>query len=185
MIRVSGTKQSNQVGELAAAIKAISSLPSFNPLTIITDSKYVIDGLMTHLKTWEDNGWIGVENTQLFKRAAYLLQRRTATTSFKWVKGHRGNLGNEESDKLAKEGANKGEPNYLPMDVPIKYDLQGAKLVSLTQAIAYKGIKERNPIPPHPAKSRNLETIRTAIQEFQHTLETNETIWNSIRKCTI
>ena len=25
------------------------------------------------LKTWEDNGWIGVENTQLFKRAAYLL----------------------------------------------------------------------------------------------------------------
>ena len=89
-------------------------LPSFYPFTIITNSKYVIDGLMTHLRTWEDNGLIGIENTQLFKRAAYLLQRRTTATSFKWVKGHRGNLENEESNKLAKEGANKGEPDYLP-----------------------------------------------------------------------
>ena len=118
-IRVPGERQSNQVGELAAAIKAISSVPSFTPLVIITDSKYVINGLTTHLREWEDDGWIGIENAQLFKRAAYLLRRRTATTSFKWVKGHDGNLGNEESDKLAKEGANKEAIDYLDMDVPL------------------------------------------------------------------
>lgn len=72
-IRVPGLKQSNQVRELAAMNKAVCALPSFCPLTIIMDSRYVIDGLTLHLGKWEDDGWIGVDNTELFKRAAYLI----------------------------------------------------------------------------------------------------------------
>jgi ribonuclease HI len=51
-------------------------------------TRYVIDGLTKHLQTWEDNGWINIKNTDLFKKAAYLLKRRMAPTAFKWVKGH-------------------------------------------------------------------------------------------------
>jgi ribonuclease HI len=58
-IKVPGQKQSNQVGELAAVIEAICSFPPFYPLTIITDSRYVIDGLTLHPGKWEDDGWIG------------------------------------------------------------------------------------------------------------------------------
>ena len=54
-------------------------------------------------------------NADLFKRAAYLLKKRTAPTLFEWVKGHQGVQGNEESDKLAKEGASKHEPDRLPL----------------------------------------------------------------------
>jgi ribonuclease HI len=73
-IKVPGPLQSNQVGETAAVIKALTSVPHFWPITIITDSKYVIDSLTTHLQTWEDRGWIGIKNAKLLKRAAYLLK---------------------------------------------------------------------------------------------------------------
>ena len=83
------------------------------------------------------------------KRAAYLLRHCTAPTFFEWVKGHNGNLGNEEGDKLAKEGAEKEEPNTLPLEILPEYDLQGAKLTSLTQALAHKGIHSQKS-PPSP-----------------------------------
>ncbi len=100
-ISVPGPNQSNQVGEVVVVIAAVETIPNYYPLTIKTDSKYVIEGLTLHLKKWEDNGWIGIKNANLFKRAAYLLKRQTVLTWFSWVKGHAGILGNEESDKLA------------------------------------------------------------------------------------
>jgi len=54
VIRVPGESQSNQVGELVAVIEAINATPPFQPLEILTDSKYVINGLTTHLRTWEN-----------------------------------------------------------------------------------------------------------------------------------
>ena len=74
-IRILGPNQSNQIGEIAAVIVALEKLPNYIPLTIKTDSRYVIDGLTTHLKNWEDRGWIGIKNKEWFKRAAYLLRR--------------------------------------------------------------------------------------------------------------
>ncbi len=66
-IRVPGIRQSNQVGEIVAIIEVINSFPNFCLLTIISDSRYVIDSLMQHLSKWEDKGWIGVENVEFFK----------------------------------------------------------------------------------------------------------------------
>jgi ribonuclease HI len=106
-IRVPRDLQSNQIGEIVAVIVAVEATPTFQPLEILTDSKYVINGLTTHLGTWEDRGWIGIKNAPLFKKAAHLLRKRTAPTSFRWVKGHDGIEGNEESDCLAKEGTVK------------------------------------------------------------------------------
>ena len=91
-IRVPGNDQSNQVGELVAVIAAVQNLPIYAPLEIHSDSKYVIDGLTTHLSHWENIGWINVQNATLFQKAAYLLRRRTATTHLKWVKGHSGDI---------------------------------------------------------------------------------------------
>jgi ribonuclease HI len=184
-IKIPGNKQSNQIREIAAIIAAAESLLNYRKLTIITDSRYVIDGLTKHLKTWEDNGWINIKNTEFFKKAAYILKRRTAPTAFKWVKGHQGNLGNEESDKLAKEGAEKQAPDNFPLDIPSKFDLQGAKLATLTQAIAYRGIRERKPQITCPLTNRNLNLIRKAIQSFTNELETDETFWKSLRKHSI
>ena len=184
-IRVPGENQSNQVGELAAVIAATEALPNYCKLTIVTDSRYVIDGLTEHLSTWEDNGWIEIKNADLFKRAAYLLKRRTAPTIFEWVKGHQGDRGNEESDQLAKEGAEKENTDILSLEIPKEFDLQGAKLATITQALAYRGIRERGNTDTRPSTMRNLDTIREAVREYSGNYETDATIWKSIRKRTI
>ncbi|KAH9021126.1 ribonuclease H-like domain-containing protein [Lactarius deliciosus] len=171
-IRVPGLNQSNQVGEIAAVITAVEKLPNFCPLIIKTDSKYVIEGLTTHLKNWENDGWIGIKNAELFKRAA-------------WVKGHAGILGNEESDKLAKEGAEKRDTDVLSLDIPTIFDIQGVKLETLSQAVAYKGIRLQQPAPPRPTMLRNLELTREALSIYSGEWETDETIWKSMRKRTI
>ena len=184
-LRIPGTEHSNQIGEIAAVIKASSMVPTFSPLTIITDSKYVIEGLTTHLNEWENRGWIGIKNANFFRKAAYLLRRRTAPTFFKWVKGHNGDPGNEQSDRLAKEGAEKDQPDDLPLDVPPEYDLQGAKLSTMTQALAYKGIRTRNTPPQRSTTMSNLGLIKLALKDFTLSHESSNTIWKGIRRKTI
>ena len=96
------------------------------------------------------------------------------------VKGHEGNIGNKESDRLAKEGAEKTDQDELELDIPIYFDLQGAKLVSLTQAKAYKGIKERKPPYSRRMTSRNLQKTRNMIEAFNRELETDSAIWHGL-----
>ena len=181
-IRTPGRHQSNQIGELTATILAIQTTPHFTPIKIKTDSTYVINGLTKYLLTWENQGWINIKNAKHFKKAAHLLRRRTATTHFKWVKGHNGEQGNEESDALAKEGAQKAIPDNLDLSIPQEFDIQGAKLSSLTQAIAYQGIMERKPATKRKAAIRNLQHTRDAVADYCNTQETDESIWLSLRK---
>jgi ribonuclease HI len=183
--RVPGASQSNQIGEIAAIIIAVASVPLSQPLEIISDSKYAIEGLTTHLNSWEDQGWIGIKNAQFFCRAAFLLRRRTAPTTFKWVKGHEGVEGNEMSDRLAKEGANKPLPDILDLSVPDVFNVQGAKLTSLTQSTAYKGIRESKPPPARQTSSDNIRMAMEAIERYTRNTETEATIWTSTRSAPI
>ena len=177
-----GNNQSNQVGKIVAIPKATTAIPKFFPLKIILDSLYAINGLTKHLSTWEDNGWIGIKkNVALFKTTASFLKQRIALTSFQWTKGHASNVGNEEADRLAKEAVNKPVQDNLDLNIPKEFDLQGAKLSTITQATAYKGIRERKPKRTCPAMNLNLHQIREALWAYHGELETDETIWNGTR----
>src|SRR6267154_2433157 len=145
----------------------------------------MIEGLTDHLHTWENIGWIGIKNANFFKKAAYLLKSRTTTTHFRWVKGHNGDHGNEECNRLAKARANKPRPDILNLDVPVTFDLQGAKLSALNQAIAYRGIMERLTHPRRKTTLENLQTTREAIHRYNDLLETDETIWTGMRQCPL
>jgi RNase H len=124
-------------------------------------------------------GWIGTQNAHLFRTAAFHLRQRTATTTFKWVKGHRGNEGNEESDLLAKAGAEKEAPDQLALDIAEEFNVQGAKLAALNQATAYKGIRRIKEKDDPPCATEKLETIRRALEDFSGITETDETLWRS------
>ena len=79
--------------------------PEDAELRIVTDSKYCIEGLAKHSAKWEDKGWIDVTNAEVFKAIVTTLRQRTAPTTFQWVKGHDGNVGNEGADTQAGKGS--------------------------------------------------------------------------------
>ena len=124
--------QSNQAGKLAAVLSVIQDALNFTLLQIKSDSSYVIEGLTKHLQSWEDQGWINIQNRTLFKAITYHLWKRSALTLFIWVKGHNGKIGNKRADALARDGVMKHTPNLIDTDVPINFDLQGAKIACLT-----------------------------------------------------
>jgi hypothetical protein len=169
-------------GELAAIVITLQEIPHFRPVEIATDSKYTANGLTAHLRNWEDIGWIGIQNAALFRKAAFLMKQRSTKTSFSWVKAHNGTLGNEESDRLAKEGAEKGIPDILDLQIPPEFNLQGAKMQTINQRTAYKGILKKRPKPPHPDATEYIQAIKTAIEETNGTKETTATVWKSLRR---
>ncbi|KAH7906072.1 ribonuclease H-like protein [Hygrophoropsis aurantiaca] len=180
-IRIKNETQSNQVGEIIAVLVALQTIDPALTITIKTDSKYVIDGLTTHLTTWEDNGWVDIENKSLFEATAYHLRKRSAPTKFEWVKGHSGVEGNEMADKLAVAGANKPTTDEINTSVPDNFKIQGAKLCTITQSIAYKLIRSTKTAKSRRHTDINLDRTKHGIYEITGTLEKEESIWKNMK----
>ena len=58
----------------------------------------------------------------------------------------------------------KDIPKRLETQIPTKFDLQGAKLVTIDQATSYQGIRKRRTKPPHPDAQENLKMTREALE---------------------
>ena len=91
--------------EMMAVIKGLEALKhNKSPVTLYTDSKYVLQGATEWLEGWKARGWRGankkpVKNQDLWEQIDSLLQDHSVT--FIWVKGHNGHEMNERVDKLA------------------------------------------------------------------------------------
>jgi ribonuclease HI len=93
--------------ELTAAIEALNALRGPRQVILHTDSKYVMDGIREWLPNWKKRGWKTssrkpVKNKDLWQALDEATRRHEIT--WKWVKGHDGNAGNEEADELANRG---------------------------------------------------------------------------------
>ncbi len=93
--------------ELTAAIEALNALKNGEAVILHTDSKYVMDGINTWMPNWKKRGWKTaarkpVKNQDLWRLLDDAIQRHDI--KWVWVKGHDGNLGNEEADELANRG---------------------------------------------------------------------------------
>jgi ribonuclease HI len=89
--------------ELRAAIEAVR-VSGAAPLTVITDSSYVRNGVTRWLAGWKRNGWrtaVGtpVENQALWLELDALAGERVA---WEWTRGHVGTPGNERADAIAR-----------------------------------------------------------------------------------
>ena len=91
--------------ELTAAIEALKNFKNQANLTLITDSKYVKDGIQSWIINWKKNGWKTaakkpVKNKELWIELDELIAKHNIT--WEWVKGHAGNKYNEKADYLAR-----------------------------------------------------------------------------------
>ena len=93
--------------ELTAVIEALASLKVRCVVTIFTDSQYVRQGITSWIHGWKARGWRTadkqpVKNVELWQRLDTLNAGHDVT--WKWVKGHSGDPGNERADLLANRG---------------------------------------------------------------------------------
>jgi ribonuclease HI len=83
------------------------------PVTIYSDSKYVVDAIEKGwLWGWQKKGFKDKKNPDLWKK--YIPLHLKFKPRFVWVKGHQGNVENERCDRLAVAAA---EMPSLPADV--------------------------------------------------------------------
>jgi ribonuclease HI len=93
--------------EMMAAIMALETLSRSCPVTLYTDSQYVMKGMTEWLKGWKARGWKTadkkpVKNDDLWQRLDAACARHQIT--WQWVKGHAGHPENERADQLARDG---------------------------------------------------------------------------------
>ena len=93
--------------ELTAAIEALNALKRPSTVALHTDSKYVMHGITEWMQNWKRRGWKTanrkpVKNQDLWMALDEAIGRHDIT--WKWVKGHDGDPGNEEADRLANLG---------------------------------------------------------------------------------
>ena len=91
--------------ELTATIKALKYFKEHQLITLITDSKYVKDGIESWIANWKKNGWRTtskkpVKNKELWVELDSQIAKHNIT--WNWVKGHAGDRYNEEADFLAR-----------------------------------------------------------------------------------
>jgi len=91
--------------ELQAAIASLRALKKPCSVELVTDSKYLRDGVTRWMARWKANGWktverVSVKNRDLWEQLDAECARHEVTWS--WVRGHVGHPDNERCDELAR-----------------------------------------------------------------------------------
>lgn len=78
---------------------------STSKVTVITDSKYVIDGITKWIHGWKKRGWKKADNKAPenidYWKELDVLSSEITNINYQWVKGHAGHPQNEHCDQLA------------------------------------------------------------------------------------
>ncbi|CAJ1077676.1 ribonuclease H1 isoform X1 [Xyrichtys novacula] len=114
-------RQTNQRAEIQAACKALEQAKEMNikKLVLYTDSKFTINGVTSWVKNWKLNGWRLKSGGQVTNKEDFMkLDRLNAELEVVWIHipGHAGYRGNEEADRLSREGAAKASEESGEMD---------------------------------------------------------------------
>ena len=93
--------------ELTAPIEALKTLNRACTVVIHTDSQYVMKGMTEWLPNWKKRGWVTadkkpVKNADLWQQLDAEVNRHRV--SWRWVRGHAGDVNNERADVLANLG---------------------------------------------------------------------------------
>jgi len=91
--------------ELKAAINGLKALKRPCKVKIISDSKYVVNGINEWMEGWATKGFRGIKNDDLWKELYAL--KKTHDVEAEWVKAHSGHEMNEKCDSIARAEAER------------------------------------------------------------------------------
>lgn len=115
------TPSTNNRMELLAAIQALKVLKASGqnqPVTLYTDSEYVINGITKWIKGWKKKGWKTAAGKAVLNQDLWetLDQLNLPRVDWQYVRGHSGNEGNERCDAIAR-AFSLGKPMTLEQAV--------------------------------------------------------------------
>lgn len=93
--------------ELTAALQGLAALNRPCRVRLVTDSKYLMQGISEWLPNWKQRNWKTasgqpVKNADLWRQLEEQVAQHQIT--WEWVRGHQGHAGNERADQLANRG---------------------------------------------------------------------------------
>ena len=108
ILRGVAMRTTNNRMELEAAINGLLVLTERCSVTVITDSKYLQQGITVYLVRWQSRGWRNsrgeaIANRDLWERLASVSGQHE--TKWRWVRGHGSDPNQDRCDGLAKESA--------------------------------------------------------------------------------
>lgn len=108
------TEVTNNIAEITAATRAADYLCKYDlkNVNILTDSEQVIKASTQWIDTWRSNNWIKSDGSpvankdywEVLDQSLKNLKDKGTVVTFKWIKGHNGDDGNERADQYATMG---------------------------------------------------------------------------------
>lgn len=138
--RIIGSKQTNNVAELTAFIRAVEIVK--DDIEIYTDSEYVIKCITTHGDKMQKINWEKDIPNKEFVKKAYDLYKSCKNIKVHHVKAHTGgddefSRGNNEADKLATQSIGNKQSTIIILDISFE-DKNTAKILGAKWDIAKK-----------------------------------------------
>lgn len=141
--------------EIAAALRGLDAVAAIEkPVVIYTDSTYLIRGITQWIWGWRKRGWKTAEgkdviNKDLFNQMDAVLRARPDGCKVTWnyVRGHRGNPGNERCDEIA-VGFSQGRRVSLYDGSLLQYSIAIMDLPETQELPEMKSPAEKKP-PAH------------------------------------
>jgi len=105
IVRGGEAHTTNNRMELRGVIEGLKALKEPCDVLVVSDSTYVLKGMVEWLPNWIKKNFKGIKNPDLWKEYIDVSQKHNITTQ--WVKGHSDHSENERCDTIAKEEAQK------------------------------------------------------------------------------
>jgi ribonuclease HI len=95
----------NNIMEMTAALEGLRALPDASRACVVTDSRYLHDGMTSWIHGWRRKGWKTAGGEPVKNREVWLALEAEAarhlSVRWHWVRGHVGTQLNERADALA------------------------------------------------------------------------------------
>jgi hypothetical protein len=168
-------------GELLAMTHALQQADPGTTITVRTASKQIITGLTKKLKLWEDSGWLGVQDKEQWQSLVYSLRCRSAQTDLTLARRGNTDAGICKAREMAKKGASQQSGAVVNTEVPDKWNIQGAKLCTVTQKLAYKSLTKQAKQSLGSKALKNVTEALSALKEDDQIKgKTPDEIWQGV-----
>jgi ribonuclease HI len=95
-----------------AALELLATVTTHEPITLYTDSEYLIKGITQWVKGWKKKSWKTAQGKPVLNQDLWQTLDELNNQPVQWqhVRGHAGNVGNERCDKIARAFATGKNP---------------------------------------------------------------------------